>query len=115
MATDTGISNPDAYRTWLTNELRETHRRTIAAYVERRPNATAEEIACYVLNVPGLSAHQTEPKPDWYYDPACPDHDDSGLQQTEPEGPLTAGTWAPCHCRSRDPYPSNVIELRPAQ
>ena len=112
MANDTGITNADGYRTWLTSELREKHRGAIARYIERRPDASAEEIAVYVLDVPGMTARQTEAKRDWYADPHCMSCDGDGIANSAPEG--APATYGPCDCRRPEPYPmADVIELHP--
>lgn len=111
MATDTGIGNEAGYRTWLTNELRETHRDAIARYTDRRPDATADEIAVYVLAVPGKTAAQSEPRRDWYADPTCTTCDGDGMANTAPEG--TPATYGPCDCRRSEPYMATIHELHP--
>ena len=107
MATDTGINEPDGYRSWLTADLRNKHRTPLAAYLDRRPNATADELAAYVLQVPGISVAQSEPRPDWYYAPDCTDHDPDGLVRIDDTG---QGTYGPCPCRRAEPYPTTPTE-----
>ena len=102
--------SPTAYRRSIERPLRDEHRDAIAAYLERRPMATAEEIAAHVLGVRGLSVGQAAPKPEWYLDPTCAEHDYDGRVKIEDGG---QGTLAPCLCRSRTEYPAATPEPTP--
>lgn len=102
--------SPDAYRTSVGSRLKDEHRAALAAYLDRRPHATADELAVYVLQVPGLTATQSEPRPDWYYDPTCSEHDTDGLVRIDDTG---QGTYGPCPCRSAEPYPTTPTEDTP--
>jgi hypothetical protein len=107
MVTDTGITNVEGYRRSLAVKLREQWRGDLGAYLTRRPHATAAELAVYVLEVPGISATQSEPKRDWYADPHCPSCDGDGIANSAPEG--TPATYGPCDCRRTEPYPLATV------
>lgn len=94
--------SPDGYRTSVGPRLRDDHRAALAAYLDRRPHATADELAAYVLNVPGLTVTQSEARRDWYADPQCEHCDGDGLTKLDDGG---QGTYGPCPCRRADPYP----------
>ena len=108
-------TNEAGYRASVGASMREEWRDALGSYLDRRPNATAEELAAHVLHVPGMSVAQSEPKRDWYADPRCEHCDGDGLANTAPEG--DAATYGPCHCRRAEPYPNplaTVTELRTA-
>lgn len=111
MVTDTGIRNPTAYRATLTSNAREDHRAPLRSYLDRRPNATAEELAAHVFAIPGISVPQSEPRRDWYADPTCPTCEGDGMANTAPEG--TPATYGPCDCRRTEPYMATIHELHP--
>jgi hypothetical protein len=107
-------TNPDGYRASVGPQLREEWRTPLAHYIERHPDATAEELAANVLKVPGL--HAPAPRPEWYYDPDCDKHDPYDFMvNTAAEG---EPAWLmPCDCRRREPFPAELAtihELRPA-
>ena len=97
--------NAGGLRRKLERELPSEHGHALAAYIATHPNATADELAAYVLQVPGMTASQSEPRPDWYYDPACTEHDTDGLVRIDDTG---QGTYGPCPCRRAEPYPTTL-------
>ena len=90
------------YRTSVGPKLMEEHREALAAYLDRRPNADADELAVYVLRVPGKTSAQSEPKRPWYANPACETCEGEGIYIVPDRG---AGTATPCPCRRPDEYP----------
>lgn len=98
--------NEVAYRTSVGPKLKDEHRDALAAYLDRRPNATADELAAHVLKVPGMSVAQSEPKREWYANPNCECGGD-GLTNLAPEGaPAVNG---PCPCRRPEQYPTLTL------
>lgn len=82
----------------------------IAAYLEEHPDASAKELAACVLNVPGLSVHPSERKPDWYADPTCFECSGDGWRNITPD---SAPTFAPCDCRQVEPYQVTLASVHP--
>jgi len=95
-------SNESGYRATVGAALKDEHRDALGAYLTRRPHATAVELAAHVLGVPGISVAQSEPKRDWYADPACEHGDGDGIANTAPEG--APAVYGPCDCRRTEPY-----------
>lgn len=98
--------NPTAWKRSMAPKLRDEHRTALAAYLKRRPTATANELAAWVLNVPGISATQTDPLPDWYANPNCEHCPGDGVARLDDIG---QGTFGPCGCRRPEPYPTADI------
>jgi len=109
---DDSVINSKAYREKVEPELREEWRGRIAAYVARRPNATAEEIAQYVLHVPGIFVEQSATKRDWYANPFCPICEGEGIARSDDPTQDTNAqpTYGPCVCRQAEPYPELTKE-----
>ena len=95
------------YRASLLRKLPAEHEPALRAYLAEHPDATAEQLAGAVLGVPGMIAMH-DSTPTWHFDPTCPDHDDHGLERIDDHG---QGTYAPCHCRSTDPYPTPLATV----
>ena len=95
-------NDPAAWKRSMSGTLRDENRHALGAYLNRRPSATAEELAVYVLHVPGVSAQQSDPLPDWYADPNCEHCPGDGIARLDDIG---KGTFGACPCRRAEPYP----------
>lgn len=98
--------NEVAYRKSVGPKLKDEHRDALLAYLQRRPNATADELAAHVLKVPGMSVQQSEPKRDWYANPNCECEGD-GLRNEAEEG--MPASYGPCPCRRPEQYPTLTL------
>ena len=103
----TAKSNPAALRKMLERELPIEHGTAIKRYLRLHPEATAQEIAANVLNMP--TAKPIVGEVTWHLDPKCTLHDDAGQVCVDTRG---QGTFKACDCYRREPYPnSNVIPI----
>lgn len=101
---------PENYRRAMPEKYREQYRDDIAYYLKRRPDATAEEIAYYVLNV-GDVVPQSDAREPWYANPACEACEGSGLVSEVDEKERTY--YDACPCRQDDPYPDELAAVIP--
>lgn len=100
--TTTAKTNPEGLRFALQRDLPDEHGKALGRYLTSHPDATAEELAANVLNVPGLDI--PPPPPAWYADPHCEHCPGDGTANLAPEG--AAAEYGPCPCRRPEPYPS---------
>lgn len=107
-ASASNVKNPDTYKAGVVTKAKAEHGQQLRQYLEARPNATAEELACHVLGLP-LGIPQSPRSDAWYADPHCMICGGDGHASFEQD---ERSYFGPCPCRQDTPYLADVIELR---
>lgn len=102
------VKNHATYKAGVVSKAKTEHGMALRVYLEVRPNATAEELACHVLGM-ALDVPQSDRADAWYADPHCTTCDGDGFANTEQDD---RSYYGPCPCRRDTPYLADVIELR---
>jgi len=100
----TDIRNMPSWLTGTRDKARAERGTDLRAYLNMRPAATAEELACHVLGVP-TGTPQSPRKDAWTADPDCAVCGGDGLANTADPG--EPAIYGPCPCRQS----SNVYDI----